>query len=519
MAISVILVSSDSSDDSVGTPTDTTVILTEIPIIAPIIPPSPDYTPASPDYSLVSDTESDPTEDPSSDHIPPLPVISPFLSSTDDTTDSDTPDTPPSPTHGTPFTEITSSTQRSPVIPRRQAMILAPGQPIPHDYFSLDDLAQDSFLDSSSEASSDFHSDASFNSLSRHSLSDHSSLDLPSTSAGPSRKRRRSPMTSIPALPPVSRALSPVRADLIPSPKRVIDSGYLADVEVDPRETSLRDFIMIRDALKDRGIDARVVVEAVDREESETGIKGLVEVRDERVMLPMMLEDTPEPAQEERVLECTYETLGSLCRGSMITQRLSQSIVCRDNMRLRGTASVESHRVDRLHRGMSQEVEELVTRRVAEEMEAREAAMNLELVLILKLIESITTLVIISEHKLTVGHLNGTLAKITHVVNLKLINDVVLFDVLVVLNYCFSLLSVHKLIKNIKLGVSLDETKCYIQDLKRKKVIGIGSEFSGMYVFNKEYNKSAANNNSNFLSIMFLKRSGIIDLGILLTRF
>ncbi|GKG29188.1 hypothetical protein Tco_0416553, partial [Tanacetum coccineum] len=113
-----------------------------------------------------------------------------------------------------------------PVIPRRRVMILAPGQPIPHgqpyryhfngpvhmmsarkkvgplpvqqlavrhsvdhslsDYFSLDDSAQDSFSDSSS----DFHSDASSDSSSRHSLSDHSSPDLPSTSAGPSRKRR-----------------------------------------------------------------------------------------------------------------------------------------------------------------------------------------------------------------------------------------------------------------------------------------------------------------------------------------
>nr|GEU95762.1 reverse transcriptase domain-containing protein [Tanacetum cinerariifolium] len=73
----------------------------------------------------------------------------------------------------------------------------------------------------------------------------------------------------------------------------------------------------------------------------------------------------------------------------------------RDNRRLRGTASVESQRVDRLQRGMSrmqremgqmrrlqfydrvasmthEEVEELVARRVAEEIEAREAARNLE---------------------------------------------------------------------------------------------------------------------------------------------
>ncbi|GJT89822.1 hypothetical protein Tco_1078667 [Tanacetum coccineum] len=91
-----------------------------------------DYTPASLDYSLASETESDPSKDPSSDHIPPLPAISPFLSLVDDTTDSDTSDTPPSPTHGTPFTEITSSTQRSPIIPRRRVMILAPRQPIPH---------------------------------------------------------------------------------------------------------------------------------------------------------------------------------------------------------------------------------------------------------------------------------------------------------------------------------------------------------------------------------------------------
>ncbi|GJT20192.1 hypothetical protein Tco_0878898 [Tanacetum coccineum] len=112
------------------TQTDTTVIPTEIPIIAPTRPPSPNYTPASPDYSPASDMEFDPSEDPSSDHIPPLPAISPFLSSADDTTDSDTPDTPPSPTHGISFTETTLSTQRSPTASgalRRRVIVLAPG--------------------------------------------------------------------------------------------------------------------------------------------------------------------------------------------------------------------------------------------------------------------------------------------------------------------------------------------------------------------------------------------------------
>ncbi|GKG51535.1 hypothetical protein Tco_0541919, partial [Tanacetum coccineum] len=65
------------------------------------------------------------------------------------------------------------------------------------------------------------------------------------------------------------------------------------------------------DALRDRGIDAKVVVEAVDREESEMGARGPVEVRVERVTHPAMPEDIPEPAQEGAV-DVTYETLGDL---------------------------------------------------------------------------------------------------------------------------------------------------------------------------------------------------------------
>ncbi|GJV46498.1 hypothetical protein Tco_1431034 [Tanacetum coccineum] len=169
-------------------------------------PALPNITLASPDYSLASDTESNPSEDPSSDHIPPLPAISLFLSSDDDTTDSDTPDTSPSPTHGTPFTEITAFTQRSPIIPRRRVMILASDSlfltvdltgyhlngplhmltarkrvrllpthrlAVRHfvdhsssDYFSLNDSARYSFQILHQMASQDLHSDASSDSSS-----------------------------------------------------------------------------------------------------------------------------------------------------------------------------------------------------------------------------------------------------------------------------------------------------------------------------------------------------------------
>ncbi|GJT41526.1 hypothetical protein Tco_0941391, partial [Tanacetum coccineum] len=144
-------------------------------------------------------------------------------------------------------------------------------------------------------------------------------------------------------------------------------------------------------------------------------------------MHPVMPEDIPESAQEGAV-EVPYETLGDLVQrfhdhthaipvhriqaikgvqreqGHRIvgvesavialTERIAE--LERDNKRLRGTASVESQRVDRLQHGMSrmqrekmpntrsgasmthEEVKELVTRRVAEEMEAREAARTLE---------------------------------------------------------------------------------------------------------------------------------------------
>nr|GEZ42317.1 hypothetical protein [Tanacetum cinerariifolium] len=209
---------------------DTTVIPTETPIIAPTIPPSPDYTQASPDYSLASETESDPSENPSSGHIPPLPA-------------------------------------RSHVIPRHRVMILAPKQPIlhgrPYRYHPngpvhmMTARKRVRSLPVQQLAMRHYVNYSSLDSSSRHSLSGHSSPDLLSTFAGPSRKRCRSPMTSVPALPLVSRALSLIRANLIPSPKRVRDIGYLAYVEVGPRE-------------------ARV----------------------ERVTQPAMPEDIPEPAQE-----------------------------------------------------------------------------------------------------------------------------------------------------------------------------------------------------------------------------
>nr|GEY88029.1 reverse transcriptase domain-containing protein [Tanacetum cinerariifolium] len=213
MAISIILVSSDSTEESIGTSTGrvilfgtipTTILDTTLSTIPPsthvdtklipigisTIPSSPDYTPASPDYaptssdySSASDTESDLTEDPSPDHIPPLPATSPFLSLTDDSLDIDIRDTPPSPTHGRPSHE--------------------------------------------------------------------------SSFASPSHKRRRSPAVSIPLSSRIPRVLSYEHADHLPSPKRIRSSKLVTDLEV-----SLVD-----------GFEPY----AVDQDEVGTDVKGPVE--------------------------------------------------------------------------------------------------------------------------------------------------------------------------------------------------------------------------------------------------
>ncbi|GJX56744.1 leucine-rich repeat transmembrane protein kinase protein [Tanacetum coccineum] len=334
---------------SVTLPT-THIDTTPIPIISPTIPPSPDYTPTSLDYLPTSDTEFDPSKDLSSDHIPPLPATLPFLSSTDDSLGSDILDTPPSPTHGTSFTEMTLSTQSTLVasgalrlhmmtVRKRVGMLPTYRLAVRHlddfsssDHFSLDDSLRNSSSSSSSETSSNSSVDALSDFASSYSSSDHS---LPAASSGmrPSHHLY---------LLPIPEALSYVCTDLLPSPKRIRSPESAIDLEVSSAEGSepskyrgtnleidvdvvrsdgididpeiqakIYECIDYADALRDRGIDARVLVETVDQEEIKMGVRGPVEVRVDRVTRPVVADDIPEPAQEGAV-EVTYETLGVL---------------------------------------------------------------------------------------------------------------------------------------------------------------------------------------------------------------
>nr|GEY20816.1 reverse transcriptase domain-containing protein [Tanacetum cinerariifolium] len=234
-------------------------------------------------------------------------------------------------------------------------------------HFSLDDSSRDSSSSSSSETSSDSFTNALSNSASSHSSFDHS-LPAPSSgmrpshhlcslvpsihrlsatisarpshdsfSASPSCKRNRSPTASILLSSPIHGVFSYARVDDLPSPKRIRSSEVATDLEAEIDEC-----IAYADALRDKGIDVRVEVEAVDRDEVGTNVRGSVEVRVDRVTHPVTTDDFPEPAQEEGAVEVTYETSGDLVQrasktrkgvNEQIDHRLAGALGARDTAR------------------------------------------------------------------------------------------------------------------------------------------------------------------------------------------
>ncbi|XP_071741113.1 uncharacterized protein [Rutidosis leptorrhynchoides] len=99
--------------------------------------------------------------------------------------------------------------------------------------------------------------------------------------------------------------------------------------------------------------------------------------------------------------------------------------------------------------------------------------------------QNLSNVVNVSDLNLSVNHPNGTDAKIFQMGNLEVSNNIKLYDVLVIPQYCVSLLSVNKLIKDSNLVVSFNINKCYIQDLLQKRLMGAGSESDGLYFFDE----------------------------------
>ncbi|GJW77014.1 hypothetical protein Tco_0138696 [Tanacetum coccineum] len=350
------------------TSTNAPVISSAAPVVETTLVASPTGLCGLVPYSG-SDSDS-PDEMSSPDHISLLPTISPFLC-TDYSKAHDSSDGPPSqdPYVATVarwrsrVTSRPSSSSEFPIAPvtappgirRRSAILIRPGEAIPfgRPYRThlngprklLTARKRDSSPVHSSglDASNQAHSGPSTRDVSpklcypprrapRRSeafrcwcaapvstlyppttskSSSGDSLERPlhssSHSAGPSRKRCRSPVDSVPSSTPVMGSLAPTRADLLPPRKRFRDSysseaSIEEDAEVGLIETGVDMELGIGDGddVKDHvEIDHRDVRDDTEEYEADASARDTVEVGIDPMSAPIDEEEIVKPARED----------------------------------------------------------------------------------------------------------------------------------------------------------------------------------------------------------------------------
>ncbi|GKA30440.1 putative reverse transcriptase domain-containing protein [Tanacetum coccineum] len=132
-------------------------------------------------------------------------------------------------------------------------------------------------------------------------------LHSSSHSAGPSRKRCRSPVDFVPSSTPVMGSLAPTRADLLPPRKRFRDSysseaSIDEDTEIDPIEIEVYVELGIGDGDDVRDhveIDLRDVSDDTEKYEADTSAENTVEVGIDPMSAPIIKEEIVEPAGED----------------------------------------------------------------------------------------------------------------------------------------------------------------------------------------------------------------------------
>ncbi|GJS34292.1 hypothetical protein Tco_0532674 [Tanacetum coccineum] len=132
-------------------------------------------------------------------------------------------------------------------------------------------------------------------------------MHLSSHSAGPSRKRCRSPVDSVPLSTPVTGSLAPTRADLLPPRKRFRDSysseaSIEEDAEVGPTETGVDMELGIGDGNDVRDhveIDLRDVRDDTEEYEADASTGDTAEVGIVPTTAPLVDEEIVRPAGED----------------------------------------------------------------------------------------------------------------------------------------------------------------------------------------------------------------------------
>ncbi|GJW33630.1 hypothetical protein Tco_0053662 [Tanacetum coccineum] len=374
------------------------ILIGSISVEVPVAPEVGAATVASPAGVFELDTYSSSKADPSESSLPPVsvaPMVSPFLCSDDLESDTEMPErhvsptphdamltrwrsrvasrsssptisTPEIPTASippapsavvAPFTNIISPVDAPPGIRRRRAILIRSREDIPisrlyrtHPGGPCRALTVRKFVypplartPQCSEAYRRWRS-APLSTMYLPTTSESSAGDSSfESSAGPSRKRCRSPAATMISSIHAARALVLSRADLLPPRKRFrdfispedsveegIDANELADIEADATA--------VEDEVEDE-------VESNDRGTIEVGVDVVagIDIPD-----GMLMPDDVERL-EQRELEA-----GSLIAGEERASLLEQVVSLeRSNARLRGTMMMESARAERFLRRMS----------------------------------------------------------------------------------------------------------------------------------------------------------------------
>ncbi|GKA49669.1 putative reverse transcriptase domain-containing protein, partial [Tanacetum coccineum] len=247
------------------------------------------------------------------------------------------------------------------------------------------------------------------------------------SSAGPSRKRCKSPAATVTSSIHDTRALVPSRTDLLPPRKRFrdsispedsveedIDTDVLEDIEADATIIKVavdKDVVTRVDACIDMEVDVGVNVEDEVEDEVESNDRGTMEVGVDvaagiDILDAMLMPDAVERLEQveeglqdiyDHLIEIPLQRIEDIKTGqrelesrSLIAGRERERAVLleqvasleRNNTRLRGTMMTERARADRFrrrnmtitHSGMTPEaIEELINRRVEEALAAYEA--------------------------------------------------------------------------------------------------------------------------------------------------
>ncbi|GKD00261.1 hypothetical protein Tco_1170535, partial [Tanacetum coccineum] len=340
-----------------------------IPVIpeVPVVPADPIVTPESPS------SDSDPSED-SLPPTPDLPLVSPFLCSDDSEADGESEPAeqrPVSSSHDTlaPLSEF----PLAPVVPppgirRRSATLIRLGEAI---LFGQPYRTHPNWPRSSFERS----------------------LDSSSPSSRPSRRRCRSPTTSVPSFTHISRLIAPTPADLLPPRKRFRDSYLLEDSGDEPMEVDITDAEDVVDvgisegvvAHPDDGVGMGFEIAASDVREDDEEFKVEASAADTReiVVDPLVIGDSSEssrggiPNLEDTIYDIVHymsevcinriteieTTQRQLETSQMVASRKQASLVERigslslEYLKVRAMLSIERDRIDsiRWHMGLSQE--------------------------------------------------------------------------------------------------------------------------------------------------------------------